>query len=169
MSFEEDQEAMADLLFREASEHDSTRSRPTDIAQLVQPFRPVTSWRCRYPQCRVEVDVDEEAVSRLATFNAELARRRELGQPNSEPIGTHQVMLCAAHQRLADDFIANRRREQHAELRDAIQKLKASNDPRNERALLDVLHKRHHPDIEGLLQALETKLAAKGGRRGVKL
>lgn len=162
MSDEEDPEVLADLRLRASSMHDSSRTRAVDVNQLWQRPVLVTEWRCRFPDCRVMVGMDQDAVDRLERFNAELARRRARGEADAHPIETHQIMICDAHKRLFDEKRAHRLRERVVELRDAIQQIKASSDPRNEKALIEILHKRHHPDVDGLLQAIEERIGTKG-------
>lgn len=173
-AFELDQEQIRDLVLRSDSERDRTRSRPTSIDSMRfgggAPI--VAEWRCRYPgpkssapPCRVMIPVSSETVEQLEMFNRQLAARGE------EPIGTHEVMVCDAHQRLLQDHQRNAmpaKRTQHAvEMRDAIRNLKESADPRREHGLLDIIAKLHHPDIEGLITSLEEKL--QGGQRRRKL
>lgn len=175
--FELDQEQIRDLVFRSQSERDRDRAKPETLTAMRfgggAPI--VTEWRCRYPgpksnaaPCRVMIPVDSEAVESLAMFNAELVRRND---PERPPIETHEVMVCEAHQRLIADHKATVmpgiRARQMTEMRDAIQKLKASDDPRNEKALIEIVTKLHHPDVEGLLLTLEEKLGGKNKRRSL--
>lgn len=162
MSFDEDPEVLADLRLRESSAYDRERARPVDISKLWSPPVFVAEWRCRFPgpkspapPCRVMIPVSSDDVERLQIHNDELSRRGE------QPIETHEVMLCDAHRKLAAEYRAKRLPELHTKLRDAIQKLKQSNSPRIEKELIETLHKLHHPDVEGLLQALEEKLGSK--------
>lgn len=162
--FELDQEQIRDLVFREQSQRDMTRQRVVDVNTLWQPPKFVTSWRCRFPgmkgegPCRVEIDVDADTVERLAMFNVELVRRGDA------PIETHEVMVCDAHRRLFDAWFADKVPQRQTQMRDAIQKLKKSDRPREEHALIESIAKRH-PDIDGLILALEEKLGGKNKRR----
>lgn len=172
MGFEEDHEAIADIVYRSHSEHDRNRARPESIAdmRLGGGSPVVASWRCRYPgakspapPCRVMLDVDQEIVDRLAAFNAQLV------SSGQDPIGTHEVMVCDAHKRLIADYERDKlpglRMQRQLEMAEAIRELKNSNQPRQERALLDVLEKRRHPDVEALLATLEEKLGNGKKRR----
>jgi hypothetical protein len=174
MGFEEDHEAIADIVYRSHSEHDRNRARPESIAdmRLGGGSPVVASWRCRYPgpkspaaPCRVMLDVDQDIVDRLAQFNAQLASRGD------DPIPTHEVMVCDAHRKLLADYerdtLPALRMKRQLEMAEAIRQLKESNQPRKEQALLDVLEKRRHPDVEALLATLEEKLGAGRKRRAL--
>lgn len=172
MIFEEDHEAIADIVYRDRSERERERARPESLGAMRfgGDGAIVASWRCRYPgpkspaaPCRVMLDVTQEAVDQLAMFNAEIARRGE-----ESPIPTHEVMVCDAHRKLLADYerdtLPAKRMQRQIEMAEAIRKLKESNHPRKEHELLSVLEKRRHPDVEGLLQTLESKLTTKNGR-----
>ena len=57
-------------------------------------------------------------------------------------------------------------RERNTRLAEVVRKLKASNDPANESALIKQLRHYHHPDIKGLLECLVAKLPAPRAKRG---
>lgn len=177
MSFEEDHEAIADIVYRDRSERERGRSKPEELTEMRLRIAPkfangetaAAEWRCRYPgpkspaaPCRVMLPVDEATVAYLAQWNEQLVIR------GGEPIATHEVMVCDAHRELLADYERDKlpalRMQRQLEMAEAIRKLKESNHPRKEHELLDVLEKRRHPDVEGLLQTLESKLTTKNGR-----
>lgn len=150
MSYEMDPEVLADLKLRAATEYDRTRSRPSrDSIGTWQPDPIVAGWRCRNDKCPEVVPVTQETIDRAEIFDRELVRRGEM------PIDRKATVFCEACVRR---FAASRgvvKRNAVDELAQVIAKIKASPNPRNEHTLLEQLRKRHHPDIDGLLQSLE--------------
>jgi hypothetical protein len=178
--FDHDQEAIADIVYRDKSERERGRSKPEHLAEmrirlvpaLVGGSPAAAEWRCRYPgpksnaaPCRVTIPVDESTVEYLAQWNAQLVSRGE------HPIETHEVMVCDAHKRLIADHARTEmpriRERRQTEMRDAIQKLKASDRPREERELIEIVTKLHHPDVDGLIATLEEKLGSSRKRRAL--
>ncbi|HVY79877.1 MAG TPA: hypothetical protein VG994_02755 [Steroidobacteraceae bacterium] len=148
----DDPEVAADAAKQRASIRDTTRTR--------QPVRPiggaiVAQWRCLAEGCTEQCDVTEDAVFALETCNAELARRGEA------PIAP--AAFCAQHEALRVDIRANRQAERREQMAKTIAQLKASEKPHGETALIALLRRQGHPDVDGLLAALaEHKPRRKG-------
>lgn len=154
---EVDPEVLADLQLRESSTGDQSRTRkephwspPTIGAQ----------WPCRNPKCLsgAMVDIPVEAVEQLATFNGYLVARGE------RPIPTDAIAVCEPCKRLLEWHRTNTLIERTETMANLIRALKASGDPRRETEIVDQIIKLRHPDVEGLLLALEEKHASKSGK-----
>src|SRR5262245_1613089 len=125
-----------------------------DLARWEPPTL-VATWPCRNASCAVPVEITQDTVDNLAMFNRVLAERDE------RPIPESAVMLCdacAARRREKLVESAQRLRERTAE---PIRELKASPTPRQEHRAIRELSQLGHPDVTGLLAALEEKLVGK--------
>jgi hypothetical protein len=164
--FEQDPEVAADIRLRDSSKYDSSRARPSmALLGTWKPEKPAGAWYCRgaskahpCPQ-RAIVPVDADTIERLLVFNGYLRAR------NEDPLDSNEIVRCDACRR----GIAFQRppllRKRVEEVAECIRQLKASSDPRRERELVKQLEAWHHPDVSGLLQALEEK--RKGGSQRV--
>ena len=159
MTEEIDPEIIADLRLRAYTERDRSRSGEAVYAPPVF----VDRWECRHPQCSTLVDVTPDAVEHLAMFNAELTRRGE------RLIPTDAIVLCDDHRKLAADYRVGALSKKHDKLRGAIKTIRDSKAPRREAEAIKICQDCHHPDLEGLLQAVESRLSGgKGGKRPSK-
>lgn len=149
MTRELDPEIQADLDLRESSVHDPKRTRKEP--KWVPPVE-VALWTCRRPRCPNVVGVTQEVVEQLETFNGYLRARAE------REIPTNAVMLCSDCRREAAAYRVGIIRERHDELANVIRELKQSPTPRNEHDRIRKLEELRHPDIKGLLDALDEKL-----------
>ncbi len=141
---DEDPEVIADLQLRASSEHDSTRTR-----EAVRPMgsKFITTWKCLMESCNVQMPVTEDAVFALDTCNAELERR---GEPPIPPFG-----VCPAHAALLESKRAADQPDKQDRIAEMIRELKASDHPARETALIAKLRRSGHPDVDGLLSALQ--------------
>lgn len=153
-----DDEVLADLALRDATELDTTRTRPAIYSWDKPKF--VTLWRCRVPGCGEFVPTTQDAIDELAVFNRELVRRGE------QPIDEHQVMYCDSCRLRLKASAPARRHGQVERMADAIRKLKASQDPLTERELVAQIRKWGHPDVDGLVTTLAAKNAASRNKKG---
>lgn len=163
MSNEPDPEVLADLDLRESSVHDRSRTRPTEYALgRWATDADVAWWYCKglnkanpCPQKAI-VGVTADVVEQVFRFNAMLRSR---GEP---PLDTAELVRCMACRR----GIAAQRpaalRKRCDEMAECIRQLKASSDPRRERELIKQIETWGHPDVPGLLQAIDER------RRGGK-
>ncbi len=170
MSFEEDPEVIADLQFRASSQYDSSRTRTANYTWTSP--KTVAMWKCKVPACGGVVEVAQDAIDAIETFNRMLKARGEV------PIATSQIVYC---ERCRSEFqrgAPDRRRGQVDRMADVIKqprdgvtqmrvKDKNGHSILAERAALKQPAKWGHPDITGLEQALqERRSSGKGGKRG---
>lgn len=165
MSFEEDPEVIADLQLRASSERDGSRTRGAGVYDWKK-AGDVAWWPCR--GCKSLVGVVEDVCAYRQQFNGYLRKRMEAEIP------IDGVVLCAkCYARLAKER-SHVMFDRKAEVADAIRKLKDHQNPRGidgqhdakgAQAILELLKKRHHPDINGLLDAIDARRASKGNVR----
>lgn len=159
MIVDEDPEVVADVQLRASTERDSSRSRPNQfVLGSWRPDGPVAQWNCRRPGCHTLVDVTQDGVDRLEQANAMLVR---LGQ---RKILDTEVLWCPACSKAFFDARSDRLRVKVDRLAELIRKLKDSTTPRSEHLLLTDIEKCHHPDIRGLLDAIDARRAKPGER-----
>lgn len=159
-----DPEVVADMQKRDASERDRTRARSAvgfgGNAWTSPKF--VGKWRCANPECAALVDITEEAFEALCTFNGKLR------SDNQQPLDTNKIARCPECVAKIQVIREEKQHERREQLAYAIQQLKQSRDPRNERDLVEKIKKLHHPDVEGLLESLcgdNGKPTRKGNRK----
>jgi hypothetical protein len=168
MNDEIDPEVLADLRLRASSERDSSRARPS--ASLLGTWKPdekpAGMWRCRgrgkgkapCPSNAI-VPVMADTMERLMIFNQRL---RSMGE---DPIDTDDVVRCDPCQRAINAARSGLLRQRIEEMAQVIRDVKASGNPRGERAKIAQLEKWGHPDVAGLLQAIEDRLRGGKGKR----
>lgn len=157
MSDEPDPEVVDDLQLRDRSAADRARTRGDGVYDWRQP-KIVGKWHCFAPHCQSLVDVTEETMDRWATFNSHLASR---GEP---PLDHGRILRCDSCRAAFAAVRSSKLRERVDQMADLIRQLKAAQDPRREREIIAQLEKWHHPDVQGLLSALEAK-QTRGSRR----
>lgn len=158
MNLDEDPEVVADLRLRASSERDPSRSRPSE--KLLGTWKPdedkfVGAWKCRYferAKCGEFVGVTQDTVDRLEQFNRMLDRRGEA------PINTSTVLICDRCIARRAESVPAKLRARVDELAGVIRKIKATANPRAEHDLIRELTRLSHPDVKGLLDALDGKL-----------
>lgn len=148
-----DAEALEDLRKREATQRDASRTRKT--AAAIGGGAVVAQWPCLVEGCVESVGVSDDVVHGLDVFNAQLARKGEA------PIAPGAY--CTAHEVLRAELRADRASARRDKMRDTIRQLKEAERPESETALIALLRRQGHPDVEGLLASLA---AAKPRRRG---
>lgn len=166
MSDEMDPEVLADIQLRAATMRERSRSRISGAA--IGQWRPeadVAWWPCRglnranpCPQ-RTLVGVTSDVVEQLFAFNERLRRMGDDALDSSEVVRCLPCIRGIAAQR------APALRKRVGEVAECVRQLKASPDPRRERELIKQLEAWHHPDVPGLLQAIEERTRANGGKR----
>ncbi len=160
MSFEEDPEVVADLKLRAYSEHDTSRARPSrDRIGQWTPDKTVGAWRCQRPGCVNLFAVTAEAIEHVEIFNRELARRGE------GPIDLRKVAWCDGCRAA---WLANRSvkaRERVDAIAKLVRELKASSQPQKLTEQIEQLRKWRHPDVDGLLSAIDERLRNGKGKR----
>jgi hypothetical protein len=162
VSEELDPEVVADLRLRAYSERDSSRARVSEHhLATFRPDDPVAEWKCRNPNCARFMPVTQEAIDRLDDANRHWPKKA--GQP---PLKSYEVAMCDACSQWVKDNRSQRLRDKVTKLADLIRRLKDSTHPREATELLADIAKCHHPDIPGLLDAIEAKRASKGDKRG---
>lgn len=152
MSDNIDPEVLADLQLRAASARDSSRTRGAGVYDWQRPEF-VDAWPCRYPGCTELIGVDQDTCEQRVKFNRILKARAEA------PIDVAVLLMCSKHTAL---FIAERGKRLRAKcerVAENIRKLKDHAQPRTAKDLIAALEKDHHPDIPGLLDAIETRRA----------
>lgn len=164
---ERDPEIEQDRWLREDSTRDRSRNRVSEAA--IGRWKPepiVGMWRCRglnpsnpCPQ-RANVGVTADTIAQWMAFNAQLRKRGE------DPIDSDEIVRCDACRRGIAHQRAPKLRERVEQVAQCIRDLKASPAPRKERELLKQLEAWNHPDLPGLLQAIEER--SKGGGRKVR-
>ncbi|MBA3421673.1 MAG: hypothetical protein H0U12_07240 [Thermoleophilaceae bacterium] len=160
MSFEEDPEVIADLKLRAYSEHDTSRARPSrDRIGRWAPDKTVGAWRCRRSGCAGLFAVTAEAVEHVEIFNRELARRGE------DAIDLRQVAWCDGCRAAWLASRSTKARERVDAIAELVRELKASNQPRTLTEQIKQLRKWNHPDLDGLLSAIEERLRSGKGKR----
>jgi hypothetical protein len=155
VSDEDDPEVLADYRARMYP----TRSASTVDHATWKPAPAIGEWPCRVKNCRVPVEITQDAVDHLAMFNRILVGRGE------EPIDKSEVMICPAHVHLLKARGAQRRAEQRERCAVAVRAMKQSRNPRNETALIAELNKCDHPDVQGLIDSIEARLQSGGGSK----
>jgi hypothetical protein len=156
MSFSEDPEVVADIKLRAATLRDSSRSRemPTFI-----PARITGQVPCR-GRCGSLVDWTEEAEERFAIFNRILARKMEA------PLDKTRIAFCNKCRTTGMAMQGERNRKATDLMKQFIVELK--NGPKSaerERELVDKITKLGHPDVAGLVQAIQERKASKSSAR----
>lgn len=141
-----DEEVEADRQLRNSSLRDSSRSG--EPPRWTKPDT-AAEWPCRNGACRVRVEVTADALEQMAMFNRIL---RERGEPE---ITESEVVVCDACRRLLATHEAAQRDKRNERTTQIIRALKQSGMPRDEHELLAELRKLHHPDVPGLLEALD--------------
>jgi hypothetical protein len=157
MSDEMDPEVIADLKLRAYSERDSSRGKVTE--DHIANWRPdgvVTQWKCRMEKCMRFMDVTQEGIDRLDDANAHLAKR---GEP---PLKSFEVAICQTCMRMRAGDVGRRLRERVTGLAENIRKLKEHAKPRQASELLAAIIKAKHPDLPGLLDAIEARRSKSG-------
>lgn len=157
--FEPDPEVLADLRLRAQTERE--RPRTESQVRAVYAWKPspvVGKWKCRTPPCTHFVDVTEEAMERWAQCNAWL---RAEGQ---EPLDTSTILRCDVCEREMRRVRAGKLRERVDNIAGLIRRLKDSANPRGEVAIVKQLREWRHPDVDGLLQALDGKSSTRKGK-----
>lgn len=158
---DEDPEVFRDRMLQASTMRDSSRGLTLEAIGSFAPSRVVEEWPCRAPRCTNVVGIPREAIEALDVFNAQL---RATGQAE---IPRGSLACCDEHRAQLKAHFAERADVRAARLRSTIQRLKASTNPRNEHELLLELKRDHHPDIDGLLAALEeTNKPSKRSGRG---
>lgn len=151
MSFEElDPEVVADLQLRAATEHDSTRSRPTTLR--FEPSVTVRLLPCRNGKCRKPCELTEDGQARIAQFNRILLARSD------QPLNEHELLVCDECRALLESHKADRNREHRELMRKHVAALKNAADPfakkggTGEYVLADewTYVEKRHPDPRGL-------------------
>jgi hypothetical protein len=155
-AYEPDPEVIADLQFRSQTERDPSRTRGANYDWRAPEV--IGKWKCRNRACSTLCDVTEDTMARWADSNAMCERR---GWPRIE---THEVLVCDRCKLLLADKLCDKRKAQREQTATLIQRLKASSSPRNERGIVEQLEKLGHPDIVGLLEALEGKSSTRKGK-----
>lgn len=158
MSDEIDPEVLADLQLRASSERDRTRSRNANYDWTPPPVIDRVPCRAR---CGNVADWTQEAQDAFETFNRILAQRDE------GPLDKTRIVFCDEC-KAKGATIAGPRNRKHVDIvRDLVEQLKQTEKPRSERILLKNLELQGHPDIPGLLDAIDQK-RAKGGKPQTK-
>lgn len=153
---EADPEVIADLQLRARTQRER-RSVIADLAWQAPIF--VASWKCRHPKCDERVAVTQDVVHQLEAFSAELVRR------GGRPIPADSVLVCATHEAAVRGFRAEKLREQHVRLAANIRELKQLESPGISVDLLAKIRADHHPDVEGLIGAIEARTVRRSGKR----
>lgn len=165
MSVEElDPEVVADLQLRAYTQHDRSRSR-ADNHSTWRPEATVGYWNCRREGCMGIIAITQDAVDRLDDANRMLQRRGEL------KIKSREVAWCDGCVKLFAKARADRLRERTDAMATCIRELKEHPNPRSAHDLIAQISKLRHPDLQGLLEAIEIKRKtgperAKRERRG---
>lgn len=160
MSYELDPEVVADLRQRESTTYDSTRTRGNPAAEWKSPDI-IAVWPCRIPGCKVKIPVTQEALDNKAVFDRQLSRKGE------EPLDIGKIMVCPS----CLDFGQNspernvRRWQKLDRIAAAVNTIKNSQVPKNERESIEQLRRDGHPDVEGLVEAVASRLRNGGGKR----
>lgn len=157
MSDEIDPEVLGDLRLRVATEYDSSRTRGEGTYNWKQPDM-VGAWPCRFPGCAQLVGVDEDTMAQLAQFNGYLRKRKEA------PIDINQILMCPKHEALFKQERSYRLHEKVQKLAGLIKQLKAHANPRKATELIAEITSLKHPDVAGLLDAIEARQNS-GGKR----
>lgn len=154
---EQDPEVLDDLRLRAASQYDSTRQRGEGVYAWRKPDD-VGAWKCR-GGCGTLVGVTEDVMAQFATFNGYLRKKLEA------PLNHDAIVLCDRCRARMLTERSYRLYERVENLRKTIQALKAHPEPRKASVLLAELSDYKHPDIPGLLDALDAKRAERGGKK----
>lgn len=149
-----DPEALADIELRNRSMRD--RSRGSELPVYVPPVL-VADWKCR-GNCGASVSVTQDALDRLAIFNAELTRKGDA------PLDANRIVFCDACKARGMSMAPESNRNKTERLAGVIRKLKASRRPEEERELMLQLDALGHPDTAGLVAAIRARLDAKSIR-----
>ncbi len=150
MSDEDDPEVLADLELREHTAR--TRPRVSD-AQFAAKLRDAAVPRiidkvpCR-ARCGRMADWTEEAQDAYDTFNRKLLSMRDAELDKSRIVFCDECRKRGVAMRAEDN-------RKHVDLVAAkIRALKATTNPDEERQLIKELHQLHHPDMNGLVEAI---------------
>lgn len=158
-----DPEVAADLALRDASEHDTERTRAM-AGRLYNWTKPVTTdtWPCKRPGCKNRFPIDDDDKERLKIFN------EKLGSRNEELIRPSQIAWCQECRAEWVASAAERRAKRNGETAALIRELKASRDPAGEVDTIRQLQTWGHPDVRGLVMAIGDAASGKGKRKTSK-
>lgn len=161
--YEQDPEVLADLRLRAASEYDTSRTRGNPAAEWTAPDI-VALWPCRMKGCTLKVPVTQDAFERKDVMDRQLARMGE------EPLDIATIMACpqCIEKARYGPYKAHRQWEKLDRVAAAIRTIKASQDPKREHDAIAQLRKDHHPDVEGLLEAVCARLRGSNSKRDRK-
>lgn len=149
MSHEEDPEVIADLQLRAYSEHDSSRTRGAGVYDWKK-AGDVAWWPCA-GACGDLVGVTEDICEYRHQFNGYLRKRMEADIP------IDRIVLCPKCRTRMLQERAYRKWEQKERVAKMIRELKDQKDPATAKDLIKNLEEEHHPDIKGLIEAIESK------------
>jgi len=162
VSYEEDPEVVADLQLRSYTERSrkgiSTEAFGAAVRQAAMPPRIVDKVPCR-GRCGSLVDWPEDAEDRFQLFNRILAAKAEA------PLDKTRIVFCDKCRAQGMAMQGERNRKATDMMRQLIVELRAGAKPERERELLDKIKKLGHPDVEGLVQAIQARRETKGTRR----
>lgn len=149
MSSEPDPEVLADLRLRESSQFDSSRTRTANY-DWRKPAD-VDEWPCR--ACGVFVGVTDEATHALEVHNRRLLQLREA------PVESARVLFCPSCKARGVAMQPERNRKHVDALAELIREFKSDPPPHPDREAELVAHMRlmHHPDVDGLVQAVKNR------------
>ncbi len=156
MGDEMDPEVLADLQLRAQTIRERGGSS-REVTWHAPTF--VDKWPCRNPQCRKPVEVTAETVDRYRVFNAELVKRGE------DKMDFRAIVYCDQCRVEFQRTAADRRRGQVDRMAPVIRQVKNSKNPEGETSAIVQLKAWHHPDVEGLVQAVRSRLDGKGGQK----
>lgn len=111
----------------------------------------VGHWPCRNPECRKPVEVTDDTMTAMATFNKQLRAGR------NPPIASGEVVVCADCMKLLDAQRMRVQEKQRVRTKEAIIELKAGAIGARATFLYAQLEKDNHPDIAGLRSTIEEK------------
>lgn len=148
-----DPEVQADIDLRESTRRERSPAR-LEVYNWTEP-RIVDRWRCR-GNCGGIVAVTEEAQHALEVHNRELANRGET------PLDTNKIAFCEKCREQGVGIGAERNRRHVDALALIIGELVQmaadnSQDHDRERTLMHNAKLMHHPDLDGLKQALRDR------------
>lgn len=157
MRFEEDPEVVADLKLRAATEHDRSRSREMPV---FAPSPTIARVPCR-GRCGITVEWSEDAEDRFRMFNRILAAKSDA------PLDKTRIVFCRVCASRGSAGAAENNRQKVDAMAKWIRELKADPSPNGEREreLLEKL-KPHHPDLDGLTQAIKTRRETSSSKHG---
>lgn len=161
--FEPDPEVLADMRLRDSSERDPTRTRGAGVYDW-KPAILVEQWPCRSGSCGNTVGATLDDLQRRDQMNRELYRR---GQSD---IAKDKSMFCESCRASARKGQSERNRRACDEMAVLIRQLKEQRTGPEagitERELVKRLESMGHPDVQGLVDAIKNKSAARKSRSG---